>query len=535
MRCFETRGPVYTEDNYVVARTEELAGFIDRIEKGRYIGLFAPRQTGKTTFFRNALDVLPHATYYPVRLDFQAYNNLEPDAFYKYFYMDLRKAIENVFQGRIGQLTEALTQFLDDTEIIDHVSMRVFFEHITGFLDDRKVVLIIDEFDGIPQAVLNDFLYSLRQIYLSDRIRCPHSVGIVGIKSISQLNYDRSISPFNIQDEFQLPNFTLEQVRELFAQYTDEVGQNLSSEVIGNLHKQTAGQPFLVNRFAQILTEELDIPKTETINLNHFAKAHAQLLEEDNVNLTHMLTNIRRDRRFEALLMQIVSYDIGVRFTLRNEIISELATYGVISKGTDGMCEILNPIYHYCIMQTFKPLVNGLENEYLPVDNTLGFQDYLTSSGEIDMMLLLNNFRDFIVRAGFRVLQVPDTPKEFIGQHLLLAYLDQFIQLVGGTMYLEVPTGRGRMDLVILHNNRKYIIETKIWDGNSTYAAGKKQLAHYLRSEGQSLGYYVVFDHRRNPVPRIETETFEDLTIQSYVIPVMQEPPSAEHRTPSEK
>ena len=535
MRCFETRGPVYPEDNYVVARTEELAGFIDRIEKGRYIGLFAPRQTGKTTFFRNALDVLPHATYYPIRLDFQAYSNLEPDAFYKYFYMDLRKAIENVFQGRIGQLTEGLTQFLDDTEITDHVSMRVFFEHITSFLEDRKVVLIIDEFDGIPQAVLNDFLYSLRQIYLSDRIRCPHSVGIVGIKSISQLNYDRSISPFNIQDEFQLPNFTLEQVRELFAQYTDEVDQNLSSEVIENLYKQTAGQPFLVNRFAQILTEELDIPKTETINLNHFAKAHAQLLEEDNVNLTHMLTNIRRDKRFEALLMQIVSYDIGVRFTLRNETISELATYGVISKGTDGMCEILNPIYHYCIMQTFKPFVNGLENEYLPVDNTLGFRDYLTSSGEIDMMLLLNNFRDFIVRAGFRVLQVPDAPKEFIGQHLLLAYLDQFIQLVGGTMYLEVPTGRGRMDLIILHNNRKYIIETKIWDGNSTYAAGKKQLAHYLRSEGQSLGYYVVFDHRRNPVPRIETETFEDLTIQSYVIPVMQEPPSAEHRTPAEK
>ena len=95
-------------------------------------------------------------------------------------------------------------------------------------------------------------------------------------------------------------------------------------------------------------------------------------------------------------------------------------------------------------------------------------------------------------------------------------------------MYLEVPTGRGQMDLVILHNNRKYIIETKIWDVNSTYAASKKQLAHYLRSESQSLGYYVVFDHRKNPVPRIETETFEDLTIQSYVIPVMQEPPSAE-------
>ena len=51
---------------------------------------------------------------------------------------------------------------------------------------------------------------------------------------------------------------------------------------------------------------------------------------------------------------------------LRNDIISELATYGVIKEGTDGMCEILNPIYLYCIMQVFKPPVNGLEQAYFP-------------------------------------------------------------------------------------------------------------------------------------------------------------------------
>ena len=30
------------------------------------------------------------------------------------------------------------------------------------------------------------------------------------------------------------------------------------------------------------------------------------------------------------------------------------------------MCEILNPIYLYRIMRTFKPTVNGLEAQYLP-------------------------------------------------------------------------------------------------------------------------------------------------------------------------
>ncbi len=36
MRYFETRDPVYPEDSYAVPRTDELADFIYRIEKGSY-------------------------------------------------------------------------------------------------------------------------------------------------------------------------------------------------------------------------------------------------------------------------------------------------------------------------------------------------------------------------------------------------------------------------------------------------------------------------------------------------------------------
>ena len=333
---------------------------------------------------------------------------------------------------------------------------------------------------------------------------------------------------YNIQDEFKLPNFTLEQVQELFSQYTDEVGQPFTRETIEAIHKQTAGQPVLVNRFAQILTEELDIPKSEPITMEHFSEAHIQLLREGHTNIDHLITNIHKDRRYEALLMKIASYDEGVRFRLYNELINELAAYGVIAEGADGMCEIVNPIYHYCIMDAFKPLVNGLEQEYLPDGNREGFQDYLTSDGQIQMAALLDNFRDFIARAGFKILQVPNTPQEYVGQHLLFAYLDQFVQIVGGAMYLEVQTGRGRMDIPILHRNQKYIVETKIWGGANRYQAGKAQLAAYVRSEGAEEGCYVVFDHSNTPEPRVETETIDGLTIRSYVIPVIQERPSNE-------
>ena len=529
MKTFETRGPVYPDRNYVVKRTTELADFVNRVKQGRYIVVFAPRQTGKTTFFRWALDALSDegSTYFPIQLNFEEYKNLSIADFYEDLYENIREEIETVFQKRGGLLSEMLRQFLESTQITNHLSMRRFFSRLSSLLKDQRFVIIIDEFDGIPQAAVSDFLHSLRRIYLSDAdSRCPYSLGIVGVKNITQLNYDRSVSPFNIQDEFALPNFTLEQVGELLSQYTAEGGQPFTPETIEAIHKQTAGQPVLVNRFAQILTEELNIPKSEPITMEHFSEAHVRLLRERNTNIEHLVTNIRRDQRFEALLMKIASYDEGVDFNLDSDIISELVTYGVIAEDADGMCEIVNPIYQYRIMRAFKPIVNGLEQEYLPEDARAGFQDYLTPDGQIQMAALIANFRDFIVRAGFKILQVPDTPQEYIGQHLLFAYLHQFVQIVGGTMYLEVQTGRGRMDLLILYKNEKYIVETKIWSGDTRYQVGKKQLAAYLKSEKAVEGYYVVFDHRKNPEPRVETEILNGFTIRSYVIPILQELPS---------
>ena len=530
MRRFGTQGPVNPEQHYVVARTDELTEFIKRVKEGRYIVISAPRQTGKTTFFQRAVEALTadDLTYFPIQLNFETYEDCTRSEFYDSLAKQIRKEIERVFQGRGEGLDETLKQFLANIQIPNHLSMMEFFEQFQELLKYAQIVLIIDEFDGIPRSALKGFLHAFRHIYISHATpRCPHSLGIVGVKSIAQLNYDRSVSPFNIQDEFSLANFTLAQVQELFGQYTAEVGQAFAPEVIESIHTQTGGQPFLVNRYAQILTEELDIPKTEMIRMAHFATAHTQLLDERNTNIEHLLTNIRKDRRFETLLMQIVSYEDSVRFNADNDIINELVTYGIITRGSDRKCEIVNPIYLHRIIQAFTPIVNGLERDYFPED-TDEFQ-YLIDTGQIQMERLLDNFRDFIARVGFRILQVPETPQEFIGQHLLFAYLDQFVVSVNGAMYMEVPTGRGRMDLLILHNERKYIVETKIWRSDRAYTQGKQQLAAYLSTEGVSEGYYVVFDHREVPEPRTETETIDGLTLRSYVIPVVQGLPSKEN------
>ena len=529
MRCFGTYGPVYPDINYVVSRKEELADFINRVKQGRYIVLFAPRQTGKTTLFRNVIDALAveERTYLPIQLNFEGYVDTDSSTFYPSLCRELCRQINYYFQKREENPSDDLIHFMENAQIINPISMREFFERLGILLQNQKFVIIIDEFDGIPPDALRGFLHTLRQIYLSNvGFRCPYSLGIVGVKNITQLNYDRSISPFNIQDEFRLPNFTLAQVEELFSQYTEEVEQHFAPEVIEAIHKQTAGQPFLVNRCWQILTDELDIPKSDPIQMHHFSEAYKQLLKERNTNISHLVTNIKRDPRFEKLLMRITFYEERRRFNLDDEVISELATYGIIGEDEDGMCQVRNPIYLHRVLQAFQPFINGLEDQYFAQDGPMDFTEYVSETGQLQMRTLIENFSDFIARAGYRILQVPDTPQEFVGQYLLFAYLDEFVQMVRATMYLEVPTGRGRADLIIGHRGQKYIVETKVWRNEKAYQAGKQQLAAYLKLENAVEGYYIVFDYREKPYSQVETDTVDGIAIQSYVIPVLQQRPS---------
>ena len=78
MRRFGTQGRVYPEQHYIVPRSKEIADFLTRIKEGRYIVLFAPRQTGKTTFFRMAIETLTDddLSYFPIQLNFETYKNL---------------------------------------------------------------------------------------------------------------------------------------------------------------------------------------------------------------------------------------------------------------------------------------------------------------------------------------------------------------------------------------------------------------------------------------------------------------------------
>lgn len=362
MRRFGTQGRVYPNKHYVVSRSVEIADFINRVKEGRYIVLFAPRQTGKTTFFRLALEALAtqDTTYFPIQLNFEGFEKYTADDFYASLSREIEKEIKRVFQKHKEVPADVLVQFLANARVTDHVSMQQFFQefgmHLFSHHNNwQRVILFIDTFHGIPLALENSFLASLRYIYLTDEPHCPHSVCFASVKSIIQRDMINTVSPFNIQDAFHLSNFSLEQVHGLLTQYTEEVGQPFVPEVGDALYKQTAGQPYLVNRLAEILTEEIGILKSEPITMTHFSEACKRILQEHNTNFEHLITQIYRDPRFEDILMRIVSHsNMGVFFNPDDERIDELATGGIISEDNKGICKIANPIYFDYIRQVFS-------------------------------------------------------------------------------------------------------------------------------------------------------------------------------------
>jgi hypothetical protein len=363
-------------------------------------------------------------------------------------------------------------------------------------------VQIIDEIDGMPQSVISDLLQTWREIYLASAPPRPiHSVILIGLQNIAALNLGHS-SPFNIARELQLPTFTLEQTRFLLDQYPPESGQPFAEGVIEEIHRLTDGHPFLVNRLAAILSEEISTNRSQPITQANLSQAVKQLMRERNYNYYSL---VRHAKEYEEQTLNVL-FGQRFTFTLNTPWINELSMHGVIRQNEPGFCQIANPIYERVLKDHFRPsqspmqaaiLVNSYDLEQLRVGN------------ELQMKAILSRFRQFVERRGRQAGGVTPRPQEATGQYLLMAYLDLVVRTLGGDLFTEVDSGEGRLDLIITHQGKRYIIETKVWHGKSKFNAGLPQLARYLESEGESEGYLVVFHARPQAYGKLTYDQLE--------------------------
>ena len=503
MRYFNTHGPVNANDHFVVPRTALVDHLVAQIDIGKYFTIYAPRQMGKTTLLYSLIDRLAaQPDCVPVFLSFQAFESWPIPDFLTQFGRLLQREIIAGLQHKTHATSERLADLIAQSQVDSYMAFWNLFDQIGDVAPHLNVVLIIDEFDATPLEAISPLLQTWRDMYLTRRTpRVLHSVILVGLQNIATLNLGRS-SPFNIAHQLRLEGFSAEEVRQLLADFTAETGQGFAAGLVEEIHRLTSGHPFLVNRLAAIITEEVAADRSRTINDADLQVARRHLETETNYNFESLVRHAQVYR--DDVLNMLFGADY--EFNLNDALVYALYLHGVITRGPDGNCRVANPIYAAVLLAAFRPLRLRLMGDIL----ANGFDFRTQVVGEVlQMDAILSHFRQFVERRGRAAFKVSETPQEATGQYLLTAYLDLLARQIGAEVFTEVPSGSGILDVIVLHRSRRYVIETKIWRGQVTFEAGLAQLCSYLSTEGQTTGYFVVFHARPAVYGQLSDERLE--------------------------
>jgi hypothetical protein len=272
MREFNITGKIIPAKHYFVDLTPQVDKLMVLADKGAYFVINRPRQFGKTTildFFARRL--LASSNYAPALISFESFTQRAdiPDP---EFYGEVANLIFEELSFIRGGSFEVMAPTIN--------TRRDFFDWLRESCgrSSKKVVLLIDEIDAVPETVVIGFLAGLREMYLQrDRKPAPHSVGLVGVHDIKNLKARirdesqalGSASPFNIAVDYELPPFSRENVRQYFSQHTEETGQEFDDAVISRVHHVTSGHPWLVSVLAKSMVETFVPDRQQKILPDH--------------------------------------------------------------------------------------------------------------------------------------------------------------------------------------------------------------------------------------------------------------------------
>jgi len=305
MREFNIFGPTFAQLHYHIDRQQIKAQLHKKIEGARYFTLNAARQIGKTTIFHEMVDeVQTGGQYFCIYLDFEELVDLEKGRFYE----------------GLGLLLEEWRIQYEPTApeplpMRDHLDLTQWLQSTNQALG-KQGVLIIDEFEAVSTDIIMPILSRFRGIYVNRLSHTKHtlrSIVLVGVRTIASL-LQGTQSPFNIADQFTVSYFTFEETQQLLQQHTEATGQIFEPATIQAIYAQSQGQPFLVNRLAKMLVEEIvprdtsdDLdPQTRPVTLYHFEKALIRLVNENN---SHFYTITSKAIPHKAWLLPLLFYN----------------------------------------------------------------------------------------------------------------------------------------------------------------------------------------------------------------------------------
>lgn len=504
MRIFNTSGACIPEEHYTIMREALVAQGEELVAERRFFTIFAPRQSGKTTYFQLLFRRLESLGYTTIRVSFEGMKTLSRKRFYLAF-------ADRLARGLIEHGIETTFKFADQLDLQRSLA--------NSHWSQRKLVLVIDEFEETPATVLSELLHIFRDTYQYKQHYALHSLMLVGVSTLAEL-ITSSSSPFNIVDQLQIPYFSSDEVQALIQQYTHESGQHFEPAVIKAIYDNTKGQPGLVNALCHHLVTIVATDRSQPISMAHFYPTLKYFLTERFDK--NILNVIRKAREKSTFMLKLLFGETAIPFTVNDPDIAYLYANGVVDN-VAGYVEIIVPLYSKALLTALRPKLNGEAQEYVSAHDS--FQEYVTTAG-LNVPAILTRYQEYVQRRGFHAFDTEQL-KEGAWHYSLDGFINFFIQQLGGDTLVEVPSGRGRTDILILCKGRKYIIETKIFLSQTQVEHGKQQLADYCISENIAEGFYVVFTqkHQANDILFFD-ELVNGKRIRTYLIRTNFEAPS---------
>lgn len=497
-RFFNTTGPCDPDRHYYLPPASRLReANLDRyLRDALYWVLHAPRQTGKTTFLMTWMRDI----------------NASGDATACYVSVERCQGVPEV-ERAIVAVCEAIRFYAQsfDVPVPNRLTsgaspaslLSETLEQWAALCAPKPLVVLFDEVDTLEGPALISFLRQLRGGFASRGTgKFPTSVALVGMRDLrdylAQSKDGVAVnpgSPFNIkQDSASLANFSRSDVQALLMQHSEETGQRFEPEAVEEIWYWTSGQPYLVNKLADLCVEDLTHRAVDrSITAELVLKAKEKLIQS---RTTHL----------DALAERLKTPDVKkvVETIMAGEIDPSLA------QGREfELCLDLGLV----TLDQGEPIIaNPLYREVLPRVLNYGMQiavprpefTWQNPDGTLAMANLLREFQSFW-REHSDVWETKADYTEVFPHLLLMAFLQRVLN-GGGQILREYAAGRGRMDLFVQYGGQGTIIEIKLVKANKgrqrTLEEALRQVSRYRASVGgpETPTYVVLFD--RTPAGR---------------------------------
>ena len=493
MKEFNTTGLCNPKKHYMVDISKNLEYIKTLIEKEKYFIINKPRQYGKTTTLASIRRELSEK-YLVISISFEG---IDEESF------ENARKFSKVFIGLISENLEYIDEelnekLLDLSKDIDSLSMlsRVLSNFIKA--SKKEVILMIDEVDkSSNNQLFVNFLGMLRNKYLQREegygvtFKSVILAGVYDVKNLKlKLRPDEERkynSPWNIAVPFNVDmSLHKEGIENMLNEYALDKNLNFdTSKAAEFIYFYTSGYPFLVSRLCQIIDENLGASWNE----ENMIKAVKLLLDENNTLFDDLIKNIENNKELREYMFNLIMNGSGNRFNLLNPIINLGVMFGYF-KNDNNTVVISNRIFSQVLYNYFSSLLE--DNNTMKKYNFKA--DFIEGNG-LNIEKVLLRFQQFMKE------EYSSKDKSFLetnGRMLFLSFITPIINGVGYAFKEVQISEEKRLDVVIIYNNNKYIIELKIWHGEKYHERGLKQLSDYLEINGQDKGYLLIFNFNKD-------------------------------------